>query len=285
MKLRFSNQKQFLANIRKLAKQRNIAPQIMLQEVVLDDLIDRIAHSRYQNNLILKGGFLIASMIGTDTRSTRDIDTSITGLPVTKTKMIEVFTEICEIDLPEDIIDLSILKTDDIREDDEYSGYRMHIQAQIYSTRVDVKIDISTGDVITEHAIRYTHKMLLEDRTVQIMSYTVETIIAEKLETIVSRGDANTRLKDFYDLYLLEHQDSVEIRFDVLNQAIHATATRRGTENQIGHYIGILNELKDSVNLQKLWVNYQKANEYARGIDFVDTCNMAILLVQKSDVK
>lgn len=285
MKLRFSNQKQFLANIRKLAKQRNITPQIMLQEVVLDDLIDRIAHSRYQNNLILKGGFLIASMIGTDTRSTRDIDTSITGLPVTKTKMIEVFTEICEIDLPEDIINLSIVKTDDIREDDEYSGYRMHIQAQVYNTKVDVKIDISTGDVITEHAIRYTHKMLLEDRTVQIMSYTVETIIAEKLETIVSRGDANTRLKDFYDLYLLEHQDSVEIRFDVLNQAIHATATRRGTENQIGHYIGILNELKDSVNLQKLWANYQKANEYARGIDFVDTCNMAILLVQKSDVK
>lgn len=220
MKLAFVDKKQFLAKIKKLAKERNITPQIMLQEIVLDDLIDRISNSRYKDNLVLKGGFLIASLIGTNTRSTRDIDTSIIGLPVTEDKMKNVFQEICNIELPEDIIKLSIVKIDEIREEDRYSGYRIHICAQIYTTRVDVKIDVSTGDVITERAIKYGHKMILENRTVQIMAYTVETVIAEKLETIVSRADANTRLKDFYDLYLFDHQDKTAIRFGVLNKAI-----------------------------------------------------------------
>lgn len=122
MKLDFSDKKQFLAKIRKMASQRKISPQILLQEVVLDDILDRIAHSEYRDNLVLKGGFLIASLIGTDTRSTRDIDTSIVGLPVTKETMKKVFEDVCAIELPNDIIQLTIVKLDDIREDDEYSA-------------------------------------------------------------------------------------------------------------------------------------------------------------------
>ncbi|EHO51649.1 nucleotidyl transferase AbiEii/AbiGii toxin family protein [Lentilactobacillus kisonensis] len=285
MKLEFTGRKQFLARIRKLAKERKITPQIMLQEIILDDLIDRISNSRYKNNLVLKGGFLIASLIGTDTRSTRDIDTSVVGLPVTEDKMKSVFQKICDIELPEDIIKLSILGIGEIREEDEYSGYRIHISAQIYTTRVDVKIDISTGDVITERAIQYGHKMILEDRTVQIMAYTVETIIAEKLETIVSRADANTRLKDFYDLYLLDHQDKAEIRFDVLKRAIQATSAKRETINQLHTYTSVLTALKTSPSLQRLWVAYQKSNEYAQGIDFGATCDAAIDLTKKSELE
>ncbi|AVV98384.1 nucleotidyl transferase AbiEii/AbiGii toxin family protein [Lactiplantibacillus plantarum] len=285
MKLEFTNQKQFLARIRKLAKERRITPQIMLQEIILDDLIDRISNSPYQNNLVLKGGFLLASLIGTDTRSTRDIDTSIVGLPVTEDKMKSVFREICDIELPDDIIKLSIVKIDEIREDDEYSGYRIHIRAQIYTTRVDVKIDISTGDVITERATQYGHKMILEDRTIQIMAYTVETIIAEKLETIVSRADANTRLKDFYDLYLLNRQGKAEIKFDILKKAIQATSEKRETADQLGAYISVLTALKASPSLQRLWIAYQKSNEYARGIDFGITCDAAIDLIKKSGLE
>lgn len=285
MKLEFTNQKQFLARIRKLAKERRITPQIMLQEIILDDLIDRISNSPYQNNLVLKGGFLLASLIGTDTRSTRDIDTSIVGLPVTEDKMKSVFREICDIELPDDIIKLSIVKIDEIREDDEYSGYRIHIRAQIYTTRVDVKIDISTGDVITERAMQYGHKMILEDRTIQIMAYTVETIIAEKLETIVSRADANTRLKDFYDLYLLNRQGKAEIKFDILKKAIQATSEKRETADQLGAYISVLTALKASPSLQRLWIAYQKSNEYARGIDFGITCDAAIDLIKKSGLE
>ncbi|MDP4437566.1 nucleotidyl transferase AbiEii/AbiGii toxin family protein [Lactiplantibacillus plantarum] len=285
MKLEFTDQKQFLARIRKLAKERKITPQIMLQEIILDDLIDRISNSPYQNNLVLKGGFLLASLIGTDTRSTRDIDTSIVGLPVTEDKMKSVFREICDIELPDDIIKLSIVKIDEIREDDEYSGYRIHIRAQIYTTRVDVKIDISTGDVITERAMQYGHKMILEDRTIQIMAYTVETIIAEKLETIVSRADANTRLKDFYDLYLLNRQSKAEIKFNILKKAIQATSEKRGTADQLGAYISVLTALKASPSLQRLWIAYQKSNEYARGIDFGITCDAAIDLIKKSGLE
>lgn len=285
MKLEFTDQKQFLARIRALAKERKITPQIMLQEVVLDDLIDRISHSPYRDNLVLKGGFLIASLIGTDTRSTRDIDTSIIGLPVTEDKMKSVFQEICDIELPTDMVRLSIVNINEIREDDAYFGYRIHICAQVYRTRVDVKIDISTGDVITEHAIQYGHKMILENRTVPIMAYTVETVIAEKLETIVSRADTNTRLKDFYDLFLLDHQDRTEIKFDILKRAIHATSAKRSTTHQLSSYISTLTALKASPNLQRLWIAYQKPNEYAQGIDFEATCDAAIELIKKSGLE
>ncbi|GAK47399.1 abortive infection protein AbiGII [Secundilactobacillus oryzae JCM 18671] len=286
MRIDFIDKKQFLAKIKQLAKERNITPQIMLQEVVLDALIDRIAHSRYKNNLVLKGGFLIASLIGTDTRSTRDIDTSIVGIPVNENEMLTVFREVCGIDLPHDPVNLSILKIEEIRDEDEYSGYRLHVRAQIFSTQIHVKVDISTGDVITERAIEYGHKMILEDRVVQIMAYTVETIVAEKLETIVSRADTNTRLKDFYDLYLFDHLSKTNIiRFNILNQAIHATAKKRETTRQLGMYIPVLTELETSQNLQNLWLNYQKANEYARGIDFAETCRAAINLVQKAGLQ
>lgn len=162
MRLDFSNKKQFLYKIRKYAKVRKISPQILLQEIVLDDLLDRIAHSKYKNNLVLKGGFLIASLIGMDIRSTRDIDTSIIGLPVTEKEILKVFSEICAIQLPNDEIILEIVKIDDIRKNTEYAGYRIHIKAKVYETLVDVKVDISTGDVITEQAIKYGHNLLLE---------------------------------------------------------------------------------------------------------------------------
>lgn len=285
MKLKFVDQKQFLYIIRELAKENKVTPQIMLQEVILDEIIDRISMSRYKNNLVLKGGFLIASLIGTNTRSTRDIDTSIVGLPVTKDKMKSVFQEICDLESPDDIIKLLIVKIDDIMENDDYTGYRIHILAQIYTTKVDIKIDISTGDVITDNAIQYGHKMLLEDRTVEIMAYTVETIIAEKLETIVSRADINTRLKDFYDIYLFDHQSKTKINFDILNKVIKATAKKRETTKQIGTYISIITDLKESKSLQKLWIAYQKPNEYAQGIDFGETCDAAVDLVSKAGIK
>ncbi|MCT3034864.1 nucleotidyl transferase AbiEii/AbiGii toxin family protein [Pediococcus parvulus] len=284
MKLDFSDKKQFLAKIRKKASQRKISPQILLQEVVLDDILDRIAHSEYRDNLVLKGGFLIASLIGTDTRSTRDIDTSIVGLPVTKETMKKVFEDVCAIELPNDIIQLTIVKLDDIREDDEYSGYRMHVKAKVYSSVVNVKIDISTGDVITERAIIYGHKLLLEDRTIQVMAYNLETIVAEKLETIVNRAFFNTRLKDYYDLYLFDRQSVKFIDFDLLRKAIYATSENRGTSAKIGDYVETINTLKLDSNLSQLWQAYQERNNYAKGILFVDTCDAAIDLTKKSGI-
>lgn len=192
--------------------------------------------------------------------------------------------EIFDIKLPNDIIKLSVVKIGDIRNDDEYSGYRIHIHAQLYTTWVDGKVDVSTGDAITERAIQYGHKMILENQTVPIMAYTVETIIAEKLETIISRAETSPRLKDFYDLYLLNNQDKAEIRFDVLSKAIQATSAKRETTDQLGTYISVLVALKTSQSLQKLWIAYQKSNEYAHGIEFAATCDAAIDLVRRSGI-
>lgn len=284
MKLNFSDKKQFLAVIRKLAKERKMSPFLLLQEVILDELLDKIAHSEYKNNLVLKGGFLIASLLGTDTRSTRDLDTSVVGLPVTRKDISKIFTDICAIKLPEDMIELKIIKVDDIRKDAEYSGYRIHIKAKVYSSVVDVKVDISTGDVITKHAISYGHKLLLEDRTIEIMAYNVETIIAEKLETIVSRGLLNTRLKDFYDLYLFDHQRDNSIDFKLLRKAIYETAKNRGTEQNISNYSSEIKLLKIDSNLDKMWQAYQARNEFAKNIKFVSACDAALDLVQQANL-
>lgn len=285
MKLNFTDQKQFLAEIRKMAKTRKISAQIMLQEVILDDLLERIANSKYKSNFILKGGFLIASLIGTDLRSTRDLDTSVIGLTVSKDTMQKIFEEICAIKLPEDNIILKILKIDDIRENDEYNGYRLHIKAYVYSSRVDIKVDISTGDVITERAIKYEHQLLLENRKIQIMAYNTETIIAEKLETVISRATFNTRLKDFYDLYIFDQKYYEIIDFDLLKKAIIATTNRRGTKDLIGSLISTLEMLKTNQNLESLWSKYQDRNSYSKNINFAETCNAAVHLVKKTGLK
>lgn len=284
MKLDYRDKKQFLAAVRKLAQDSQVAPQIMLQEVVLDDLLDRIVHSKFRDNLVLKGGFLIASLLGADTRSTRDIDTVVTGLPVTKDEISQVFQEICAIRLPNDDIQLQIRKIDKIREDAEYVGFRMHIRAKVFVSLVDVKVDISTGDVITERAISYGHKLLLEDRIIQIMAYNVETIIAEKLQTIVNRGEINTRLKDYYDLYRFANDRQIHIDFDLLKRAVVATANNRKDGQALGNYTRRITQLASSNELANYWQKYQSENSYAADISFRETCLAAGRLVNRAHI-
>lgn len=282
MKRDYTDKRQFLAAVRKLATKNKVTSQIMLQEVVLDEILDKIAHSQYKDNLVLKGGFLIASLLGVDTRSTRDIDTSVTGLRITEAKIIAVFTEICQISLPNDEIRLSILGIKAIREDAEYSGFRLHIRAKIFSSLVDVKIDISTGDVITEQAVQYGHKLLLEDRTVQVMAYNVETIIAEKLQTIVDRGELNTRLKDYYDVYMFA-SESVPINLPLLKKAVVATASNRNSRF-LGTYGRRIEHLSKNQAMADLWKKYQSSNRYATGISFEKTCKAAIKLIKQANI-
>jgi len=284
LKLEYNNQQQFLASVRKLAAKEKATAQIMLQEVVLNELLDKIAHSKYRDNLVVKGGFLIASLLGTETRSTRDIDTSVTGMDLNQEEIMAVFQEICQVELPNDGIELTIGRIEKIREDAEYSGYRIHIRAHLYSSLVDVKVDISTGDVITERAIKYGHKLLLEDRTIQIMAYNVETIIAEKLQTVVNRGEFNTRLKDFYDLYRFENDQKIEIDFKLLKRAVVATATNRYDSQVIGDYGNRIATLSASSTLADRWSKYQSENSYAKGITFKETCLAACELVKQARI-
>ncbi|MFC6169753.1 nucleotidyl transferase AbiEii/AbiGii toxin family protein [Loigolactobacillus jiayinensis] len=281
MKDNFSNPMQFKSFIKKSAQRNQVTPQLFLQEVVLDNLLEKISVSKYRDNLILKGGFLIASIIGVDTRSTMDMDTTIVGLPLDGQRLFEVFSEICQQSLLNDIIKLVPTKIEPIRKDDEYGGYRLHIDAQIYTLRPTIKVDISTGDKITPAAIVYRHKLLTENRTIDVMSYNLETIVAEKMETIIARGINNTRPKDFYDAYAFDKLEFNNLDFSLLRQALANTASHRGTVELLADYQQVIIEIETDEQMKQRWRNYQRTKPYANDIDFSATCRALKELYQK----
>lgn len=282
MKLEFTNGQQFKAQVRNLAKQKHIDPQILMQEVVLDEVIDRISHSPYRDYLILKGGFLIASMIGINTRATRDIDTSIKGLPVTKDEVLKIFTEIANMNKPGSNVTIKIAKIEDIRVGADYAGFRVHLEAKIFSSIVNTKIDVSTGDTITPHEISWYHHTIFNNQEIKIMAYNMETILAEKLESIVARQELTTRMKDYYDLYLFDKVQRQNINFKTLRSALLATAKKRGTEALLPSYKEIIMRLQDSTVLKQRWERYRVAFVYSKHITYEDTCEAALDLVKQS---
>lgn len=279
MKLGFSNGQQFKAKVRNLAKEKKIDPQILMQEVVLDEIVDRISRSPYRDNLIIKGGFLIASMLGIDTRATRDVDTSIKGLPVTKEEILKVFMNIADMNEPDSDVTIRITKIEDIRVPAEYAGFRIHIEAKIYNSVVDSKIDISTGDTITPREISWHHRTIFNDQDILVMAYNMETILAEKLESIVVRRELNTRMKDFYDLYLFDKLKRQNIDFEVLKDALRRTAAHRGSKALLPQYTEIITTMRESVLLKRRWEKYRVANVYSENVTYEATCDAALDLV------
>ncbi|WP_461227362.1 nucleotidyl transferase AbiEii/AbiGii toxin family protein [Lacticaseibacillus suihuaensis] len=249
----------------------------------MDEIADRISHSSYRNNLILKGGFLIASMLGVDTRSTRDMDTAIKGLPVTVAKISDVFSDIVNMNTPENDIQLTMTHVEPIREDAEYTGYRVHMQALVFGSVIDTKVDVSTGDVITPREISWHHRTLFNQQDILVMAYNMETILAEKLETIVTRQEANTRMKDYYDVYLFDKVRGDELSFKTLRAAIRATAARRAAVPILTEYASIATELAHSRTLNERWLRYQKAFAYSRGITFSAACDAIAELIRRSE--
>lgn len=281
MKLGFSNGQQFKTKVRNLAKEKQIDPQILMQEVALDEIVDRISRSAYRDNLILKGGFLIASMLGVDTRSTRDVDTSVKGLPVTKEEILKVFTDIADMNEPDSDITIRIAKIDDIRVAAEYAGFRIHIEAKIYNSVVDTKIDVSTGNTITPREISWHHHTIFNDQDIMVKAYNMETILAEKLESMVVRQELNSRMKDFYDLYLFDKVQRQNIDFKVLKDALQATAELRGSEALLPRYAEIIETLLGSVILKQRWEEYRVAYVYSENITYEATCDAALNLVNE----
>lgn len=282
MKLGFTNGQQFKAKVRNLAKQKGIDPQILMQEVVLDEIVDRISRSPYRDHLILKGGFLIASMIGVETRATRDVDTSIKGIPVSKDEVLKVFNEIAGMNDPDDVITLKITKADNIRVVDEYPGFRLHVEAKIFASVVDTKIDVSTGDVITPRAISWHHHTIFNDQEIMVMAYNMETILAERLESMVVRQEQTTRMKDYYDLYLFDKTRCQNIKFGTLKAAIIATAKLRGSEHLLPDYVEIITKLRGSEILAARWEKYSVAYVYSQTVAYQSTCDAALHLVQQA---
>lgn len=271
MKNQFRNAMQMKAFIKKQSKIKRVDPRLLLQEYVLDDLLERISLSAYRENLILKGGFLIASMIGSDSRSTKDLDATIIGIPLTQEKMMEVFTEICSVKPDDDPIDLRPVSIKEIRDEDEYGGFRIGFKATIYqSMEPEIKIDVSTGDAITPREIQYRHQLLTEDRSIIVMAYNLETSLAEKLEACISNGVANTRAKDYYDIYILTQLEWQNINFKQLKEALKNTSKHRGSQEVLTNYAEIIDQTFTSEATRTSWAKYQRDKKYAQDITLDD---------------
>ena len=267
------NAMQLKAIIKNIAKEKHISAQLVMQNFMLERLLERISVSKYQKNFILKGGFLIAAMVGLDTRATMDMDATIKGLPLNEQTVREMFEEICKIELNDDVT-FSFRSISEIREGDEYNGYRVSLSANYPPMAVPLKLDITTGDKITPKEIEYQFKLLLEDRSISVLAYNLETIMAEKLETVISRGDQNTRPRDYYDIYILAKLQYSNIEFNALKAALSVTAQKRGSTVVVKDYRKILDTVRNSEIMQKQWENYQRDFEYAIDIAFEDACDV-----------
>lgn len=273
------NAMQLKAIIKNMAKQKNISAQLVLQNYMLERLLERISVSKYRDNFILKGGFLIAAMVGLDTRATMDMDVTLKGYPVNEETVQKMFQEICAIELNDEVT-FTFRQIGEIRENDEYSGYRVALTADYPPMAVPLKLDVTTGDKITPKEIEYSFKLLLEDRSISILAYNLETILAEKLETVISRSDQNTRPRDYYDIYVLMKLQSHNIDLPSLKEALAATCKKRGSEETVKEYKQIMDRVKNSTVMQEQWTRYQKEFDYASDIPFEDTCDTAISVME-----
>ena len=260
---------QVKGRIKSLAKQNNADARVLIRIYMMERFLERVALSAYRDSFIIKGGMLITAMVGVAQRSTMDIDTSIKNYTLSKEYARSIVEEITAIDLDDGVI-FEIKDVSDIMEDRTYPGIRLSVDAVMGNMVTPIKVDISTGDVITPHAVEFEYKLLLDDRSIKLWSYNLETILAEKLQTILSRGILNTRMRDYYDIYMLWNLYHTTISTDTLCQAFEATCRKRNTETLKDNRRSIVSNIKNDVQLKKLWSEYQKKYTYASGIKYND---------------
>ena len=256
--------------------------QILLRIYMMERLLERISVSRYRDNFILKGGMLVSSLVGVDMRTTMDIDTTIRALPLTQEKAKAFLEEIMAIDL-EDNVSFRITKIEDIMEGHEYEGIRFHIEGVLEKLRQTIKIDISTGDAIIPAAVKYELPLILENRKIGLWAYNMETLLAEKLETVMTRAEANTRMRDFYDIYILTRQEVIEINPTHLKEAFAATCRKRGSEAAIPSFDEVLESIEASPEMQDAWENYRKNNPYVEDLTWGEAVHSVKLLKDQID--
>ena len=252
--------KQLKDLIRNLSKEVGIEAHVLIRKYMMERFLERVSSSKYNGSFILKGGMLVAAFVGVEARATMDIDTTIKGIPVTIVDMERTITEISNIDL-DDNVKFRIKKVSEIMDEAEYSGVRFSMDAVLDGAVIPLKIDISTGDVITPREIAYSYKLMFEDRTIPIMTYPIETVLAEKLETVISRSITNTRMRDFYDIHIL--LKSQNINADILALALERTAKKRGNFNLLENAESVLKIVKSDEDMKRLWNIYQKKFKYA----------------------
>jgi predicted nucleotidyltransferase component of viral defense system len=265
------------ARIRNIAKQKNIPAQVILQNYMFERLLVRLAASEYKDKFVLKGGMLIAAIVGLDNRATMDLDTTLKNLPLTPDTICSALEHICSIPFDDDIT-FEIGTISPIREDDIYGGYRVMLKAKFDTLLTPLSIDVSTGDAITPHAVQYHFSEIFDDKkSYELWAYNIETVMAEKVETILCRGVFNTRPRDFYDAYILTTTQKYDKT--VFMQALRATANHRGTTDQIADVSGILQNIEESSELKAMWSKYRKQFAYAQDIDYEQIIMVLRILV------
>ena len=264
------NRDSLKAKISKLAAKTNISNKYIIQTFMFEALLKRISVSEYKDKFIIKGGLLLSSIFGVNLRSTMDLDTTIKGLPLNMQTIENVFNKIISIDLA-DNVKLKIENIKDIRLEDEYGGFRLNILSTLDNNKTYITVELTTGDVITPKEMKYNYNSIFEDKKIPIMSYTLETVLAEKFQTIVTRGLLNTRLKDFYDVYILINTKINELSKDNLIKAIKNTFERRETNIDMEQFNEVIKYLNDDKNMNNLWNEYVSKNPYAKGVKFEDT--------------
>lgn len=255
--------------IKKKSKGNNNLAHHLHQMFFFEHVLMRLEKSQYRNNIILKGGVLLSSIIGEDLRTTKDIDATLKSLPLNIDVIRNIFEEILFIDI-EDNVNFEIVNIKDIRLEDEYGWFKINVKGTLDKIRTNFFIEITTGDVITPREIKYKYNSIFEDRKINIMAYTIETIIAEKFESIISKNITTTRAKDFYDLYMLMNNNRNEINDKILVEAIENTFNKRNTEFDINSFKEIVELLSDSSTLKKVFTDYQEKLEYTKHVQFDD---------------
>lgn len=250
-----------------LSKKKSADAQILMRNYMMERFLERMSVSQYQDKFILKGGMLVAAMVGLDARATMDIDATIKGTDVNVEEVEKIIAEIVSVPL-EDGVTFRIKQISEIMDEADYPGVRVSMETEFDGVRTPLKIDISTGDVITPKEIQYSFKLMLEERSIDVLAYNLETVLAEKLETVISRNITNTRMRDFYDIHILLKLYGNTLDKLVLGEALQATAKKRGTERYLSDVADILNEVQNNPNMQKFWNTYQKKFSYARGISW-----------------
>jgi predicted nucleotidyltransferase component of viral defense system len=253
--------------INNLAKEKNINSQVLLRNYMMQRLLLKIANSYYKNNFILKGGMLVADLVGIEARSTLDMDLTIKSFSLSKENITEVFTKIFSTKT-QDGIEFKLKSVEKIREEAEYKGVRLSILALMGKARIPLKIDLTAGDKLTPSEINYKYQVLFEDKKIEILSYNLETLLAEKLETIISRSKTNTRMRDFYDVYILTLSFKAKVDINLLAEALTETAKSRGTYKSIRNGKNIIIDIFNSDIILSHWNRYRQKFQYAKEIEF-----------------
>ncbi len=258
------NSMQVKDKLKNIAVKKNIEFNTLLRLYMYDRFIERLAVSKYRDNFILKGGFYLSTLFGLESRSTKDIDTAIKDTNFTKENVEEMIKSIISIDINDGAL-INFMEISNIREEDQYGGFRVVLNVKVDIIRETFQIDIATGDPITPKPIVYKYRSILGNSYVNVWSYNIETVIAEKLETILRRAEANSRIRDYYDLYLIYTKGWNDVKIDDLRKAVDKTFKKRNYNGNIEEAIAIL---KDSEIIKNRWDSYKKKYEYANDIDY-----------------